>query len=426
MLDIHLIEHKTPYVLERLRRRHIPNIENLIATLLEQNSIRKKRQTEADRLAHALKRKSKEIPLLAEKGAKEEIERAKAAIAKQKTVYKALLERLKEADQAVQDTLCNIPNLPDDGVPIGKKAEDNTIVRTWSPPPPPQPAVQDMQAHWDLAKQYQLISFEQGNKVTGAGFPVYIGRGAQLKRALIQFFLDAAAQSNYTEYGVPLLVNASAAFGTGQLPDKEGMMYKLSEADYYLIPTAEVPLTNLYRNVVLDKKELPIKMVAYTPCFRREAGSWGRHVRGLNRLHQFDKVEIVQITTPQNTSNTLERMYTHVQKLLEKLQLPYRILRLCTGDLGFSAAITYDFEVWSAGQKQWLEVSSVSAFGTYQARRMALQYTDQGQRHYCATLNGSALALPRIIAALLENNQTKQGIHIPPILHAYAGFSSIE
>jgi seryl-tRNA synthetase len=357
-------------------------------------------------------------------GKKEEAQSAREKVAALKESSKTLDETLKTTEEKIQNLLVVLPNLPHESVPEGKTAEDNLIERTGGTIPQ-LPA--DALPHWDLAKKYDLIDFELGVKITGAGFPVYKGRGARLQRSLINFFLDNAREAGFTEVQPPYVVNAASGFGTGQLPDKEGQMYHVDLDDLYLIPTAEVPVTNIYRDVILEEKDLPIKNTAYSACFRREAGSYGKDVRGLNRLHQFDKVEIVCIEKPENSYRRLDEMVNYVQTLVEKLELPWRILRLCGGDISFTSALTFDFEVFSAAQKRWLEVSSVSNFESYQANRLKCRYRDADRKtQLCHTLNGSALALPRIVAALLENNQTPQGIRIPKSLIPYTGFEIID
>jgi seryl-tRNA synthetase len=346
----------------------------------------------------------------------------RAETAALKGTIKEKEEAAKAAEKQMLDLLVTLPNLPHSSVPEGKTAEENEVVLTWGSLPNMQA---DAQPHWDLIKKYDIIDFDLGNKITGAGFPVYKGKGARLQRALINFFLDEAIKVGYYEIQPPILINEDSGFGTGQLPDKEGQMYVTKEEGLFLIPTAEVPITNLYRDVIVNEKELPIKNVGHTPCFRREAGSWGAHVRGLNRLHQFDKIEIVQIHKPETSYQALEEMSLHVQGLLQKLNLHYRVLRLCGGDMGFASALTYDMEVWSGAQNRWLEVSSVSNFETFQASRLKLRTKVDGKSILCHTLNGSALALPRIVAALLENNQGPDGIKIPEILVPYTGFTHI-
>jgi seryl-tRNA synthetase len=365
---------------------------------------------------------AKEIGSLMQSGQKELAEGKRAETAALKGTIKEKEEAAKAAEKQMLDLLVTLPNLPHSSVPEGKTAEENEVVLTWGSLPNMQA---DAQPHWDLIKKYDIIDFDLGNKITGAGFPVYKGKGARLQRALINFFLDEAIKVGYYEIQPPILINEDSGFGTGQLPDKEGQMYVTKEEGLFLIPTAEVPITNLYRDVIVNEKELPIKNVGHTPCFRREAGSWGAHVRGLNRLHQFDKIEIVQIHKPETSYQALEEMSLHVQGLLQKLNLHYRVLRLCGGDMGFASALTYDMEVWSGAQNRWLEVSSVSNFETFQANRLKLRTKIDGKSILCHTLNGSALALPRIVAALLENNQGPDGIKIPEILVPYTGFTHI-
>ncbi len=357
-------------------------------------------------------------------GAREEAEQTKAAVAALKDEQKAIAEQLAATEDEIRNILLSVPNVPCDMVPEGKTAADNVVEKTGGPMPD---LPEDALPHWELARKYNLIDFDLGVKITGAGFPVYLGKGARLQRALIQFFLDEAGKAGYLEVQPPYVVNEASGYGTGQLPDKEGQMYYVNEDNLYLIPTAEVPVTNLYRDVILNDSQLPVKNCAYSACFRREAGSYGKDVRGLNRLHQFDKVEIVRIEKPENSYAALEEMKAHVQGLLEKLGLPWHILRLCGGDMSFTSAITFDFEVFSAAQKRWLEVSSVSNFETYQANRLKCRYRGEDKKtRLCHTLNGSALALPRIMAALLENNQTPEGIVIPECLRKYTGFDIID
>ena len=367
---------------------------------------------------------AKEIGKLFGSGRKEEAEAAKAKVAGLKEESKTLEEQLREATEHMNALIVTLPNVPAAIVPEGKSAEDNLVVKI-TDLPDPLPA--DALPHWELAKKYGIIDFELGVKLTGAGFPVYKGQGAALQRGLISMFLDRNTRAGYTEVMPPLMVNEASGFGTGQLPDKEGQMYHVTNDNFYLIPTAEVPVTNIYRDVILDEDALPVCLTAYTPCFRREAGSYGKDVRGLNRLHQFDKVEIVRIEKPENSYRALDEMVAHVESIVKELELPYRILRLCGGDISFTSALTYDFEVWSAAQKRWLEVSSVSNFETFQANRLKLRYRDTSRKPQLAhTLNGSSLALPRIVAALLENNQTPEGIRIPAALAKFTGFDMIK
>ena len=374
--------------------------------------------------ASELKKLAASIGALMKQGKKEEAEEAKQRVAQIKGATQGLQDRLAECEAKQRELLLTVPNLPCAAVPEGKTAADNVVEKEGGRMPE---LGDDALPHWELAKKYNLIDFELGVKVTGTGFPFYIGKGARLQRALIQFFLDEGATAGYTEVEPPFVVNAASGYGTGQLPDKEGQMYHVTEDDLYLIPTAEVPVTNMYRDVIIPAAELPRKNVAYSPCWRREAGSYGKDVRGLNRLHQFDKVEIVRIEKPENSYAALEEMKDHVQSLLDKLGLPWHILRLCGGDMSFTSAITFDFEVWSAAQKRWLEVSSVSNFETYQANRLKCRYRDSDKKiHLCHTLNGSALALPRIVAALLEDYQTPEGIVVPECLRKYTGFDIID
>jgi len=365
---------------------------------------------------------AKSIGSLMKEGKKDEAEKLKAKTAELKSTSKELGEELAKIESELDNILYTIPNVPHSSVKPGKSADDNEIIFEVKE----LPQLNDKALpHWDLIKKYDIIDFELGIKISGAGFPVYKGKGARLQRALINFFLDEASKAGYTEVQPPIVVNQASGYGTGQLPDKEGQMYFINEDNLYLIPTAEVPITNIYRDVILKDEELPVKNVGYTPCFRREAGSWGAHVRGLNRLHQFDKVEIVQIRKPEQSYLALEEMVNHVKGLLEKLQLPYRILRLCGGDMGFTSALTYDFEVYSAAQKRWLEVSSVSNFETFQANRLKLRNKSDGKKHFASYTQCSALALPRILAAILENNQKENSISLPAAIHSYTGFTEI-
>ena len=395
-------------------------IEKVVALDNERRAL----QLENDNLASSLNKLSASIGALMKAGNKAEAEQAKAEVAEIKSRQRAIAERLDKAAGGITEILLSVPNVPYEGVPAGKSAADNVVEKTGGPMPD-LPA--DALPHWELAKKYGIIDFELGVKITGAGFPVYLGKGARLQRALIQFFLDEAGKAGYLEVQPPYVVNEASGYGTGQLPDKEGQMYYVNEDNLYLIPTAEVPVTNLYRDVILPADKLPVKNCAYSACFRREAGSYGKDVRGLNRLHQFDKVEIVRIERPENSYAALEEMKDHVQGLLDKLGLPWHILRLCGGDMSFTSAITFDFEVWSAAQKRWLEVSSVSNFETYQANRLKCRYRGEDKKtHLVHTLNGSALARPRIMAAILENNQTPEGIVVPEVLRRYTGFDIID
>lgn len=422
MLTLQLIKENPEFVIERLAVKGFDGKE-IIKRILEIDTERRRLQTHCDAEASRLKQLSASIGALMKEGKRDEAEGAKAEVANIKTDVKEAQDRLAESEKTLLDLLLTVPNLPNADVPLGLTAEDNVVVKTGGNMPQ---LSDDAPAHWDLAKKYGLIDFELGVKVTGAGFPFYIGKGARLQRSLIQFFLDEASKAGYVEVEPPFVVNSASGYGTGQLPDKEGQMYHITVDDLYLIPTAEVPVTNIYRDVILPAESLPRKNCAYSPCWRREAGSYGKDVRGLNRLHQFDKVEIVRIEKPEDSYAALEEMKAHVEVLLEKLGLPWRILRLCGGDMSFTSAITYDFEVWSAAQKRWLEVSSVSNFETYQANRLKCRYRGEDKKpHLCHTLNGSALALPRIVASLLENNQTPEGIIIPECLRKYTGFDII-
>jgi seryl-tRNA synthetase len=423
MLQIAFIRENKELVVRGLQKKNFQQAEEGVEKAVELDTTRRSLQTELDNTLAQANSLAKEIGNFLKNGQKEEAEQAKLRTAELKVKSKDLTDAVEKAEQNLQSLLLILPNLPHVSVPEGKTPEDNeTLVTQGQIPELYQNAV----PHWDLIKKYDIIDFELGNKIAGAGFPVYKGKGARLQRALINFFLDEAAKAGYQEIQPPIVVNAASGFGTGQLPDKEGQMYHITEDDLYLIPTAEVPITNLYRDVIVDEKELPIKNAGYTPCFRREAGSWGAHVRGLNRLHQFDKIEIVQIRKPAESYQALEEMSQYVQCLLQKLELPYRVLRLCGGDMGFASALTYDMEVFAAGQQRWLEVSSVSNFETFQANRLKLRYKTEGKTQLLHTLNGSALALPRIVAALLENNQTETGIFIPKVLHSYTGFDRID
>lgn len=395
-----------------------------IMEILEIDAERRRLQAQCDTDASKLKKLASSIGALMKEGKREEAEAAKAEVATLKGNTKGMQDLLEDCERKMRELLLNVPNTPCDMVPEGKTAEDNVVEKTGGEIPD---LGEDALPHWELAHKYGIIDWELGVKVTGAGFPFYIGKGARLQRALIQFFLDEAWKAGYTEVEPPFVVNAASGYGTGQLPDKEGQMYHVTTDDLYLIPTAEVPVTNIYRDVILSEKDLPRKNCAYSPCWRREAGSYGKDVRGLNRLHQFDKVEIVRIEKPENSYAALEEMKEHVQGLLEKLGLPWHILRLCGGDMSFTSAITFDFEVWSAAQKRWLEVSSVSNFESYQANRLKCRYKGADKKtHLCHTLNGSALALPRIVAAILENYQTPQGIVVPECIRKYTGFDIID
>ena len=422
MLLLSTIKADPEFVISRLAVKGFDG-RAVITEILEIDAERRRLQQKTESDSAQLNKLSKSIGALMKEGKKEEAEQAKAEVARIKGETAGLQDRLAECEQKMTQLLLTVPNLPYEGVPEGKTAEDNVVEKTGGVIPE---LPEDALAHWDLAKKYNIIDFEMGVKVTGAGFPFYIGKGARLQRALQQFFLDEAWKAGYIEVEPPFVVNEASGYGTGQLPDKEGQMYHVQLDNLYLIPTAEVPVTNIYRDVIIPEAELPKKNCAYSPCWRREAGSYGKDVRGLNRLHQFDKVEIVRIEKPEDSYAALEEMKDHVQGLLEKLGLPWHILRLCGGDMSFTSAITFDFEVFSAAQKRWLEVSSESNFETYQANRLKCRYRGADKKiHLCHTLNGSALALPRIVAALLENNQTPEGIIIPECLRKYTGFDII-
>ncbi|WP_321518644.1 serine--tRNA ligase [uncultured Bacteroides sp.] len=424
MLTLKVITEKTDEVLCGLEKKHFKGAQEAIDKVLELDKKRRTAQNELDKNLAEVNALSKSIGKLMKDGNKEEAESARAKVSEIKEGNKALETAMNNASTDLQTLLCTIPNLPHSSVPEGYGADDNKVEKMGGVNPN-LPA--DALPHWDLCKKYDLIDFELGVKITGAGFPVYKGKGARLQRALINFFLDQARESGYLEVQPPYMVNAASGYGTGQLPDKEGQMYHDNQDDLYLIPTAEVPVTNIYRDVILTDNELPVKNCAYSACFRREAGSYGKDVRGLNRLHQFDKVEIVRIDKPEHSYDSLKEMIAHVEGLVTKLELPYRILRLCGGDMSFTSAITFDFEVFSAAQERWLEVSSVSNFESYQANRLKCRYrTGDKKTELCHTLNGSALALPRIVAALLENNQTPEGIRIPKALVPYTGFDIID
>ena len=423
MLTLKVINENREEVIRKLAKKRF-DAEGIINQIIELDEKRRSSQTLLDSQLAEINALSKSIGGLMKEGKRAEAETAKQQVSELKELSKTNETGLREAEAAIQDLLVTIPNLPHNSVPEGKSAEDNLIERSGGTIPQ---LSADAVPHWDLAKKYDLIDFELGVKITGAGFPVYKGKGSRLQRALINFFLDNARDAGFVEVQPPYVVNAASGFGTGQLPDKEGQMYHVGLDDLYLIPTAEVPVTNLYRDVILEEKELPVKNTAYSACFRREAGSYGKDVRGLNRLHQFDKVEIVCIEKPENSYQRLDEMMRYVQTLVEKLELPWRILRLCGGDMGFTSALTFDFEVYSAAQQRWLEVSSVSNFESYQANRLKCRYRDEDRKtQLCHTLNGSALALPRIVAALLENNQTPEGIKIPKALVPYTGFEMID
>jgi seryl-tRNA synthetase len=424
MLQVSYIRQHKDRVIAGLQKRHFGDI-GVIDTVIALDDARKTTQLELDNRLAEVNRLSKSVGELMRTGKRNEAEAIKQQVSAGKESIKDLEESLAKTATTLEDALLAIPNIPHDSVVEGKVAEDNVTVKEWLIAMPT--LTENALPHWELAAKYDIIDFELGVKIAGAGFPVYKGKGARLQRGLINFFLDHAVEAGYREVQVPHLVNEQSARGTGQLPDKEGQMYHAQIDDFYLIPTAEVPITNIFRNVILDESSLPQRYCGYTPCFRREAGSYGAHVRGLNRLHQFDKVEIVQVAHPEKSYEALEEMVKHVEVLLQKLELPYRILRLCGGDMGFTSAMTYDFETYSAAQKRWLEVSSTSCFETFQANRLQLRYRNADKKNSLAhTLNGSALALPRIVATLLENHQTADGIKIPAALVPYCGFDTID
>lgn len=422
MLSLKLLRERPEFVVERLAVRNF-EAEEIVSNILNIDKNRRLLQTELDTNLAEQKRISKEIGGLMMSGRKDEAEEAKSKVATLKERSKEIESTLDAANEVLQEQLVLLPNIPSEIVPAGKGAEDNVIIREGGVIPK---LSNNALPHWELAKKYDIIDFDLGVKLTGAGFPVYKGKGAALQRALISYFLECNTRAGYMEVQPPLMVNEDSAYGTGQLPDKGEQMYHVGLDNFYLIPTAEVPVTNIFRDVIMQEDEFPVKLTAYTPCFRREAGSYGKDVRGLNRLHQFDKVEIVQVSHPDNSYTALEEMVRHVESIVQSLELPYRILRLCGGDMGFTSALTYDFEVYSVAQQRWLEVSSVSNFETFQANRLKLRYKDrEGAINPAHTLNGSALALPRIVAALLENNQTDKRIIIPKVLQKYLGFSDI-
>ena len=439
MLTLKLITEQTDLVIKGLEKKHFSGAKEAITEVIATDKKRREAQTTLDQNLSEAKKLAAEIGGLMKQGKKEEAEAVKAKVAELKETNEALKQQMESAEKELTAQLCQIPNIPYPEVPEGSCAEDNWVVKSnlkecvigkdtvgnWDANPVVETA---KLPHWELAKKYNLIDFDLGVKISGAGFPVYRGKGAQLQRALINFFLAEASKAGYEEIMPPTVVNAASGYGTGQLPDKEGQMYHCNLDDLYLIPTAEVPVTNIYRDVILDEKDLPIKNCAYTQCFRREAGSYGKDVRGLNRLHEFSKIEIVRIDKPEHSAESHKEMLAHVEGLLQKLELPYRILRLCGGDQSFTSAICYDFEVYSEAQKRWLEVSSVSNFDTYQANRLKCRYrnSETKKTELCHTLNGSALALPRIVAAILENNQTEEGIHIPAALQPYMGCDIIK
>lgn len=423
MLTIRAIKENVDSVIEKLKKKNF-DAEQIINEVIQLDNKRKDTQTILDENLGQLNQLSREIGVLMKEGRKEEAEQTKKDVANIKEYTKELETVLAEAQTRLHELLVLIPNIPSNEVPEGKTAEDNVVERSGGIVPD---LGENALPHWELAKKYDLIDFELGVKITGAGFPVYKGKGCRLQRALINFFLDNAREAGYLEIQPPYVVNSDSAYGTGNLPDKEGQMYHATVDDLYLIPTAEIPVTNIYRDVILDEKDLPVKNTAYSACFRREAGSYGKDVRGLNRLHQFDKVEIVRIDTPEHSYESLKEMVNYVQALVEKLELPWRILRLCGGDMSFTSALTFDFEVFSAAQQRWLEVSSVSNFESFQANRLKCRYRDNDRKiNLVHTLNGSALALPRIVAALLENNQTPEGVRIPKALIPYTGFEIID
>ncbi|AIM36082.1 seryl-tRNA synthetase [Sphingobacterium sp. ML3W] len=423
MLQLNYIRENRDKVIERLGVKNFKET-GLVDEIIALDEQRRKIQTESDALSAEANSSAKKIGELMRQGKKEEAEAVKSQSSGYKEQIKQLIELLNTIEQELNAKIVQLPNLPHETVPLGVAADDNEVVLEHGAVPV---LSEDAVSHWDLLTKYDIVDLELGVKVTGAGFPVYKGKGARLQRALINFFLDEAAKVGYEEVQVPIMVNEASAFATGQLPDKEGQMYHVTHDDLYLIPTAEVPVTNMYRDVIVKEEQFPIRHCAYTPCFRREAGSYGAHVRGLNRLHQFDKVETVQIVHPDKSYEVLEEMSAYVQGLLQKLELPYRVLRLCGGDMSFTSALTYDLEVYSAAQKRWLEVSSVSNFETYQSNRLKVRFKNEdGKMQLAHTLNGSALALPRIVASLLENNQSEKGIKIPKVLVPYTGFEYID
>ena len=425
MLTLKLISEETERVIKGLEKKHFKGAREAVEKVLETDKRRREAQQKLDKNKQEANSMSKQIGMLMKDGKTQEVEEVKAKVAVYKENDKQLQTLMAEAEQELTALLCNIPNIPADNVPEGKDANDNVVVKEGGVIPQ---LPEDALCHWDLCKKYNLIDFDLGVKITGAGFPIYIGKMARLQRALEAFFLEEARKSGYLEVQPPLVVNQASGYGTGQLPDKEGQMYHAEQDDLYLIPTAEVPVTNIFRDVILDEKDLPVMRCAYSACFRREAGSYGKDVRGLNRLHQFDKVEIVRIDKPEHSHESHKKMLEHVEALLQKLELPYHILLLCGGDMSFTASICYDFEVWSAAQKRWLEVSSVSNFESYQANRLKCRYrhTEDKKIELCHTLNGSALALPRIVAAIIENNQTPEGIRVPKVLVPYCGFEMLD
>ena len=425
MLTLKLISEETERVIKGLEKKHFEGAKQAVYDVLALDKMRRETQQKLDAHLQEGKKKAAQIGALMKEGKKDEANAIKESVAALKEESKLLDHELNDIQQKLTVLLCSIPNIPNDDVPEGKDASDNVVVKEGGIIPE---LPEDAMCHWDLCKKYDLIDFDLGVKVTGAGFPFYIGKMARLQRALEAFFLEEARKNGYLEVQPPYVVNEASGYGTGQLPDKEGQMYHANLDNLYLIPTAEVPVTNIFRDVILDDNDLPIKRCAYSACFRREAGSYGKDVRGLNRLHQFDKVEIVRIDKPEHSYESLKEMLTHVEGLLIKLELPYHILRLCGGDMSFTSAICYDFEVWSAAQKKWLEVSSVSNFESYQANRLKCRYRNAATKktELCHTLNGSALALPRIVAAIIENNQTPEGIRVPKVLVPYCGFEMLD
>lgn len=425
MLTLKLISEETERVVKGLEKKHFENAKETIAQVMDIDKKRRESQQKLDKNKQEANQLSKKIGGLMKDKKMDEANEIKAQVADLKKEAKSLQDAMETAEHELTELLCTIPNIPNADVPEGKDASDNVVVKEGGVVPD---LPDDALCHWDLCKKYNLIDFDLGVKITGAGFPIYIGKMARFQRALEAFFLEEARKSGYLEVQPPFVVNQASGYGTGQLPDKEGQMYHVQLDDLYLIPTAEVPVTNIFRDVILDEKDLPIKRCAYSACFRREAGSYGKDVRGLNRLHQFDKVELVRIDRPEHSYQSLQEMLNHVEGLCQKLELPYHILKLCGGDMSFTSSICYDFEVWSAAQKRWLEVSSVSNFETYQANRLKCRYrhTDDGKIELCHTLNGSALALPRIVASILENNQTPNGIRVPKALVPYCGFEMID
>ncbi len=418
MLQVQVLRQNPEWVKERLAIKHFAN-QGLVEEIIALDDERKKLQLESDTLQSKVNAASKEIGMLMGKGQKEEAEAKKQEVAAIKASLQPLADQQTEIEKQLGEKLVLLPNLPSEKVPAGKTPADNVVVREGGMKPQ---LSADALPHWDLIKKYDIVDFETGVKITGSGFPLFKGKGAKLQRALTQYFLDFNTAAGYTEYLPPLMVNEATAYGTGQLPDKEGQMYYMPADNFYMIPTAEVPVTNIYRDEIVKESDLPIKMTAFSACFRREAGSFGADVRGLNRVHQFDKVEIVQLVHPEKSYEVLEEMVSHVEKLLNTLELPYRILRLCGGDMSFASALTYDFEVFSAAQQKWLEVSSVSNFEAFQTNRMKIRFKDEkGKSQLVHSLNGSSLALPRIMASLLENNQSSEGISLPAVLHSYFG-----